>query len=79
MLAVCYFGISLFIFIPILVIALVAHVPPERRTGFMALGTGFLVLFPFLYGAAGFFAGVVSAWIYNLVAKWIGGIEVEVE
>jgi biopolymer transport protein ExbB/TolQ len=27
----------------------------------------------------GFIAGIIGAAIYNLFAKWIGGIEVEVE
>jgi len=32
-----------------------------------------------IYGVMGFIFGVISAAIYNLVAHWIGGIEVEVE
>jgi hypothetical protein len=31
------------------------------------------------YGIFGFVFGVISAAIYNLIARWIGGIEVEVE
>ena len=31
------------------------------------------------YGVFGFIFGVISAAIYNLIARWIGGIEVEVE
>jgi len=34
---------------------------------------------PFFYAALGFIFGVVGAFIYNLLAKWVGGIEVEVE
>ena len=37
------------------------------------------VLFPIFYGAMGFIFGVITAAIYNLVAQWIGGLEVEVE
>jgi hypothetical protein len=36
-------------------------------------------MMPFFYAAMGFVAGVVSAWVYNLIAGWIGGIEVDVE
>ena len=41
-------------------------------------GTGFAVLMPLIYGAMGFICGVLSAAIYNLVAKWNGGLEFEV-
>jgi hypothetical protein len=37
------------------------------------------LLFPIFYGVMGFIFGVVTAAIYNLVAQWIGGLEVEVE
>lgn len=44
-----------------------------------ALGGIFVaVLFPILYAIAGFLGGVIGAAIYNLVAKWTGGIEFEV-
>jgi hypothetical protein len=51
----------------------------QQRVGVMALGAGFALFLPVLYGIAGFVGGVVSAFIYNIIAKWIGGIEVEVE
>src|SRR6266513_1379 len=34
---------------------------------------------PVIYDVMGFIFGVIGAAIYNLVAGWIGGIEVEVE
>jgi hypothetical protein len=34
---------------------------------------------PVIYAVMGFVFGVLGAWVYNLIAKWIGGIEVEVE
>ncbi len=40
---------------------------------------GFGVLMPVIYGVMGFVFGVIGAAIYNLIAGWIGGIEVEVE
>ena len=48
-------------------------------SGFAALGAGAIVIFPVIYAIAGFIFGMLGALIYNLVAKWIGGIEVEVE
>jgi hypothetical protein len=38
----------------------------------------FLLLFPVIYGAVGFIGGVIAAALYNLVAKWTGGLEFEV-
>ena len=35
------------------------------------------ILFPFLYGAMGFLFGALTAWIYNLCAGWVGGLEME--
>ena len=39
----------------------------------------FAVLFPVFYAIAGFIGGIIAAAIYNLVAKWTGGIEFEVQ
>jgi len=38
-------------------------------------GLGILVLFPFLYLIFGFIFTAVAAWVYNLAAGWVGGIE----
>ena len=40
---------------------------------------GFGILMPVIYGVFGFVGGIIMAVIYNLIARWIGGIEVEVE
>ena len=37
------------------------------------------VIFPIMYGVMGFFGGIIVAALYNLVARWVGGIEFEVE
>jgi hypothetical protein len=42
-------------------------------------GAGMTLMLPIFYGILGFLQGVIGAAIYNLVARWIGGIEVEVE
>jgi hypothetical protein len=34
---------------------------------------------PVLYAVMGFVMGFIGAWLYNVIAKWIGGIQVEVE
>jgi len=40
---------------------------------------GMGLFMPVIYGVMGFIFGVIGAALYNLVANWIGGIEVEVE
>jgi len=41
-------------------------------------GAFFAILFPVIYAIAGFIGGIIAAAIYNLVAKWTGGLEFEV-
>jgi len=38
----------------------------------------FSVSLPVLYGFAGFIGGIIMAALYNLIAKWAGGLEFEV-
>jgi hypothetical protein len=59
--------------------ALSANLPADQRGIFALMGVGFSFAAPFLYAAIGFIIGVIGAAVYNLVAKWIGGIEVEME
>lgn len=51
------------------------------RAGIMMLvgGVAAVILLPLLYAALGFVFGALSAWVYNTVARHIGGIEVEFE
>jgi hypothetical protein len=80
MLAVLYGAMGLLIIPFFLVIPLVAgRLPQQQRVGVLALGAGFAFFVPVIYAVMGFVIGVVGAWVYNLVARWIGGIEVEVE
>src|SRR6266480_789583 len=51
--------------------------PPPAFMAAMMFGFG--IFMPVFYGVFGFIFGVISAAIYNLIARWIGGIEVEVE
>ncbi|HEV2988421.1 MAG TPA: DUF3566 domain-containing protein [Candidatus Angelobacter sp.] len=44
-----------------------------------AAGVIMMVIIPICYAAAGFIFGALGAFVYNLAAKWTGGIEVELE
>src|SRR5205823_3781883 len=79
------YGLMGLIFVPFFLLmsmagALIPHragAPPPALP--IAFGLGFAIAMPIFYAVFGFIFGVVGAWIYNLVARWIGGIEVEVE
>ncbi len=43
------------------------------------LGVGAVIGLPLLYGFFGFLGGLLVAWIYNLVASRIGGLELNLE
>jgi hypothetical protein len=45
----------------------------------VGFGIGIAVLAPVLYGAMGFIMGAIGALLYNLLAKWVGGLELEME
>jgi hypothetical protein len=36
-----------------------------------------VLILPFIYLIFGFFFTAIAAWLYNLIAKWTGGIEFE--
>ncbi len=36
---------------------------------------GMLIVFPFIYLIFGFLFTALGAWVYNIAAKWVGGIE----
>lgn len=42
-------------------------------------GFGFAILFPVMYAVMGFIMVALGCALYNLVAGWVGGIEVELE
>lgn len=39
------------------------------------MGLGFMIMLPVLYALMGFVFGVIGAWAYNLLARWMGGFE----
>jgi hypothetical protein len=69
------------LFIPFAVLGGLASMISEQSHGaissavFVFLG----LLAPFFYGAIGFVFGAIWAWLYNLVAGWVGGIEIDLQ
>jgi hypothetical protein len=42
-------------------------------------GVGSIILFPIVYGIMGFIGGLITAVLYNLLAGFVGGIEMELQ
>ena len=43
----------------------------------MLFGVGAVIILPIIYGCIGFVGGLITAPLYNLVAKIMGGLEIE--
>lgn len=86
--AVMMFVMSLLISIPyglFIMIFGVAMMGSGEKAGFAAGGgsivIGLLIMIglPIFYGIMGFVLGTISAFIYNIFAGMVGGVEIEVE
>ena len=75
------YGAMGIMFVPLFLLmsALTANLPAQQRGIFALIGTGMAIAMPVFYAVMGFLFGVIGAAIYNLVAKMVGGVEVEVE
>jgi hypothetical protein len=74
-LAVLY-GLFGLIFVPFFL--LVGMFSPEGSGGF-GFGMVFALAMPVIYAVMGVIGGVIGALLYNLVAGWVGGLEMELE
>lgn len=45
----------------------------------MLFGAAAIVVLPIFYGLLGFIMSLIGAALYNLIAGWVGGIELEVQ
>ena len=76
-LAVLYFVggiIGAVIALPVLLLARAA-----AEASVATFGVGWLFVMPIGYGILGFVVGIIAAALYNLVAKFTGGIEFELK
>ena len=51
---------------------------PGRDPGNPVFGMAAVVVFPVLYGLAGFVTTLIAAWLYNGLAGLVGGVEIDV-
>jgi hypothetical protein len=71
------YGIFSLIFVPFFLLAALIGSKSGNPAPAM-FGMGFAVCMPVLYGVLGFIGGVIMAALYNLIARWTGGLEFEV-
>jgi hypothetical protein len=77
MVIVAIFAIPFFLLIAIAGVSV--NGGPTQSTGLVAGGIVFAILAVLLYGLLGWVFTAIACLIYNLVAGWVGGIEVEVD
>lgn len=70
-LGVLYMLVGL-VFVPFFLLA--AMFAPNQA----GMGVGFAVAMPVIYGLCGFVFTAIGCLIYNVVAGWVGGIEIEI-
>jgi len=75
--AIIFFFVSLVMIIPMMLIMGVAG-GYSRMPG-LAFGSLLMIFMPIIYAVMSFIMTAIWCWIYNLVAKQIGGIEIEIE
>ena len=51
----------------------------ERGALGAIIGVGSVIVFPVCYGAIGFVASLIGAWLYNILAGMVGGIQLDVQ
>jgi len=48
-----------------------------EKSGFVAFGVASIVVFPIILGIMGFITGAIMAFLYNVFAAKIGGVQLE--
>jgi ABC-type xylose transport system permease subunit len=62
------------------IVGIVAAATGEKEALILVIaGVACIIGFPLLYGGMGFVMGALMAWLYNLVARRFGGLEIDLE
>ena len=79
--AVMYFILTAIFMIPFALIVLVAGSAIGGEGGFFGglFGGVFMIFMPIVYGVLGFVFVAIVCLLYNVIAKFVGGIEIELE
>ncbi len=57
----------------------VANSQSSDAVASLLFGAGSVIFLPIFYGILGFVLGLITALLYNLVARMVGGIQIELE
>ncbi|MFH1071806.1 MAG: hypothetical protein V1743_00055 [Nanoarchaeota archaeon] len=68
----------------LVIVSIIGYIP-ESATGDIAgnieviknMGFAIVIILPIVYAVIGFLLGACAAWVYNLLARWVGGVELE--
>jgi len=71
---IMYFMLGLVFATPMLLPTLIAG-PQEGAEGANKVGIWFYLAMPFIYAIMGLIFTPISCWLYNMIAKYVGGIE----
>ena len=72
------FGLIVGIFFS-LIFSFIPMTPEGADFPSLMFGTLSIVFLPIMYGLIGFLFGILFAFIYNIVVKWTGGLEIEIK
>ena len=81
-----FYGLFSLLFVPVVLLFMTVGGFAARSQGnatplpFMfGMGMGFIIFIPVFYAGIGFVFGIIGALVYNLLAGWIGGFEMDFE
>lgn len=74
--AVLYFIFGVIFSLPFAIVLTLAP-PAHQANGAAPPGPMMFIVMPFVYALVGLIFVPIMCWLYNLVAKWVGGIEVQ--
>lgn len=75
--AIIYFLFTAIFMIPFGLLTTLAGGAASENPFFAFGGGMFILIMPFLYAGIAFVATAIGCLVYNLVAQWVGGIQVE--
>jgi hypothetical protein len=52
---------------------------PELAGFAPIIGVAAVIVFPIMYGLMGFVATLIAAWLYNIAAGIVGGVELDIQ
>jgi hypothetical protein len=74
-----FFGFIAGCFISLFSMVGAAFAPQQAGLPGMLFGVGAIILLPIVYGLLGFVFSLIGAGLYNLIAGWVGGIELDLQ